>query len=133
MLTKFSIITKKKLELIDITDEVKNIIEKSNVKDGIVNISLPHTSAALITAINSDENAHKDFFDTFSKLIPKGLLEYRHIGENSDSHIKSALLGTEKNIIIEERELLLGKWQSLFLCELDGPRERHIFVKILAG
>ncbi len=133
MLTKFSIITKKKLELIDITDEVKSIIEKSNVKDGIVNVSLPHTSAALITAINSDENANQDFFDTLSKLIPKGLLEYKHIGENSDSHIKSALLGTEKNIIIEERELLLGKWQSLFLCELDGPRERHIFVKILVG
>ncbi len=133
MLTKFSIITKERLEIIDITKEVREFVKKSNIRDGVVYISIPHTSAALITAINSDENAHLDFKDTLSKLIPKGLIEYKHIGENSDSHIKSAILGTEKHLIIEDRDLLLGRWQSLYLCELDGPRERHINLKILAG
>lgn len=133
MLTKFSRITNKRFEVVDITDEVKKIVARSNVKEGIVNISIPHTSAALIIAINSDDNAHTDFFETLSRLVPKGSMEYRHIGENSDSHTKSAILGTEKHIIIENTELLLGRWQSLYLCELDGPRERNVFVKIIAG
>ena len=133
MLTKISRMTKKRNEVIDITKEVKEIVDKSNVKDGIVYISIPHTSAALITAINSDENAHVDYFDVLNRLVPKGAMEYRHIGENSDSHTKSVILGTEKNIIVENRELLLGRWQSIYLCELDGPRERDVFVKILAG
>jgi secondary thiamine-phosphate synthase enzyme len=82
---------------------------------------------------NTDQGLRQDILNALETLFPSGNTKYKHRGENADAHIKNALVGTSVTLLIEDRALKLGRWQSLYLCEFDGPRERELWVKILAG
>jgi secondary thiamine-phosphate synthase enzyme len=124
--------TSSKIEMIDITRQVQDIVQHSKVTHGICIVFVPHTTAAITINENADPAVCKDIIGELSKIIP---LEdnYRHIEGNSAAHIKATLTGSSQTVIIEKGELQLGTWQSLFFCEYDGPRNRKAWIKIIKG
>jgi secondary thiamine-phosphate synthase enzyme len=124
--------TSSKIEMIDITRQVQDIVQHSKVTHGICIVFVPHTTAAITINENADPAVCKDIIGELNKIIP---LEdnYRHIEGNSAAHIKATLTGSSQTVIIEKGELQLGTWQSLFFCEYDGPRNRKAWVKIIKG
>jgi len=124
--------TNKREEIIDITKEVNELIK--DVKNGSVLVFSKHTTTGLTINENDDPVIKDDLLDYLSKAILRG--KWRHDvsgrcnrGNNADAHIKASLIGNSKLIPIENGKLALGEWQSLWLCEFDGPREREILVQ----
>ncbi|MBU1198463.1 MAG: secondary thiamine-phosphate synthase enzyme YjbQ [Nanoarchaeota archaeon] len=129
----FTINTTQKQELLDITDKVNEILQKSKAKTGICNVFVTHATAAIIINENHDPNICIDLLNALNKSFPDnaGYLHDR-IDGNAGAHIKAAILGPGETIPIENNKLKLGTWQSLMLVELDGPRtDREIQVIIL--
>ena len=124
--------TSSKIEMIDITRQVQDIVQHSKVTHGICIVFVPHTTAAITINENADPAVCKDIIGELNKIIP---LEdnYRHIEGNSAAHIKATLTGSSQTVIIEKGELQLGTWQSLFFCEYDGPRKRKAYIKVING
>ncbi len=132
MQEEFYISTKKKQELIDITSKVNSIIAKSKAKSGLCNVFTAHATAAIIINENYDPNICTDLINALNKLVPKGIWLHDKIDGNADSHIKSAILGPSETIPIKNGELQLGRWQSIMLAELDGPRnDRKIRITVI--
>ena len=133
MQEQFTISTEKKQELIDITGQVNSIINKSKIKDGLCNVFAAHATAAIIINENYDPNICTDLLNALSKLVPSGIWLHDRIDGNADAHIKSAILGPSETIPIKNGELQLGRWQSVMMAELDGPRnDRKIIITILS-
>jgi secondary thiamine-phosphate synthase enzyme len=122
--------TRKRVEAVDITDSVLNFVKESNVKDGILFIYVPHTTAGITINENADPSVIDDILNKLNEIVPK-IGNYKHIEGNSDSHIKSSIVGVSKNLIIEDGKVILGTWQGIFFLEFDGPRERKVVLKIL--
>lgn len=122
--------TKYKSEMIDITNNIKEEVIKSGIKNGVVTIFMPHTTASIILFEKIDPNSKRDFLKTMTDIISTKN-EFLH--ENSISHIKSALLRNSISLIVENAQIILGEWQGLYLVEFDGGRERNIFMKVLNG
>ncbi len=125
-----SITTSKKQEMIDITNKVYSIVKKSKIREGVCNIFVMHTSAAIIINENYDPNICLDIIDALNGMVPK--LEWRHnkVDGNAEAHIKAAILGPHEIIPLKDGKMQLGKWQSPMLVELDGPRKREIIIQI---
>jgi secondary thiamine-phosphate synthase enzyme len=130
MFEKFDVITESRTQMIDITDEIRNIVIKSGVESGIVMIHIPHTTAAVTINENADNDVQTDMTRFMDELIPQKSW-FKHMEGNSDSHIKSSLFGCDQTIIIENGKLALGTWQGIYFCEFDGPRTRKVFVKVV--
>jgi secondary thiamine-phosphate synthase enzyme len=122
--------TNLKKEVIDITDKINVLIKKENLKDGLINIFLMHTTAALTTA-DLDPGTDLDMLDAFSKLIPKLNYRHPHNPDHVPDHILSSLIGTSLTLPILNNEVLLGTWQRIILIEFDGPRLRKINIKFI--
>ena len=121
--------TNHKSELIDITEIVKETVIKSGIKNGLCNVFTPHTTAGIILFENVDPNLKRDFLGHMHKLVPSDI-EFAH-GSNAHAHLKSALTGSSVVIPIEDAKPLFGKWQGVFFCEFDGPRERKVYIKVI--
>ncbi len=121
--------TNHKSELIDITEIVKEAVIKSGIKNGLCNVFTPHTTAGIILFENVDPNLKRDFLGHMHKLVPSDI-EFAH-GSNAHAHLKSALVGSSVVIPIEDAKPLFGKWQGVFFCEFDGPRERKVYIKVI--
>jgi len=134
MLKEFEIATSKSQELIDITEKVKKIVKDSEIKEGICLVYTPHATAGILINENYDTFVCEDITKKLNDIIPlhDG---YKHdkIDNNAHAHIKAALIGPSETIIIKDAELLLGTWQGIGFLELDGPRKRKVFVKIIKG
>ena len=124
--------TSKRSEMIDVTDRVAAIVSKLGVKEGMAIVSVPHTTAACTINENADPDVRHDMLRKLEELIPKREAYYRHNEGNSDSHVKSSLVGTTVTVLIESGELVLGTWQGIYFCEFDGPRDRTMHVKVVA-
>ena len=125
-----NISTTNRVDLIDITSQVQKAVSESHIDDGIVIVYVPHTTCGITINEGSDPAVVRDIKYQLEKLIPyqQG---YHHLEGNSDSHIKTCLIGSSENIVIENGQLALGTWQSIFLCDFDGPRNRKIYIKII--
>ncbi len=97
---------------------------------GVCHIYVPHTTAGVTINENDDPDVARDIEAMLDRLVPKDG-PYQHWEGNADSHIKSALTGVSQTVMIEGARLALGRWQAIFFCEFDGPRERQVRVKIL--
>ncbi len=125
--------TSKKQEVIDITDKVNSIIKKSKIKNGICNVFAAHATASIIINENYDPDICLDLLDALNKLIPSGIWRHDRIDGNGDAHIKSAILGPSETIPIKDGELSLGRWQSIMMVELDGPRANRKIIVTIVG
>jgi len=121
-----------KEELKDITGGVAEIVRASAVKSGVCHVFVPHTTCALAINENADPDVKTDILAKLCETISEDF-PYRHSEGNSPAHIKTVLTGTSLTIIVENRELQLGTWQGIYLCEFDGPRTRQVWVKIMEG
>lgn len=118
-------------ELIDITAEVRSLVEKSRVRDGVCHIFALHTTAGITVNEGADPDVQWDIIDYLNKKVPVSY-PFSHKEGNSDAHVKSSMVGVCKTIIIEDGRLLLGTWQAIYFCEFDGPRNgRRIAVQII--
>lgn len=129
---KFEIQTNARNQMIDITKYVEMAVKKSGVKNGICVIHIPHTTAGVTINENADPDVCDDIIFHLNTLIPN-LKTFKHFERNSDSHLKSSIIGCSQTVIIENGELLLGRWQGIYFCEFDGERHRNFFVKIIEG
>lgn len=131
---ELTIKTKKRQEMIDITDRVNELVKNTGIKSGLCNVYVKHTTAALVINENDDPNIEKDFLKTLNEIIPKnnGYL-HDNIDNNAQAHIIASILSPSINIPIRDNKLALGRWQALMLIELDGPRERKILVTCLGN
>ncbi len=134
MQQEFYISTSKKQELIDITDKVNSIIKKSKIESGVCNIFTAHATAAIVINENYDPNICLDLIDALNKLVPAGIWRHDRVDNNADAHIKAAILGPSETIPIKNGILDLGRWQSIMMCELDGPRQnRKVIVTVTSS
>jgi secondary thiamine-phosphate synthase enzyme len=129
---QINVLSKKRAELIDITSQVQNIVKRSGVKEGVCYVYVPHTTAAVTINENADPSVINDIQNYLNKLVPFDG-PYSHAEGNSDAHIKTSLMGSSKNIVVTNGDLLLGTWQGIFFCEFDGPRNRKVHIKVIAG
>ncbi len=126
----FSISTKKRNELIDITSRVSSAVSQSGIANGDVIVYCPHTTAAITINENADPSVIHDLLLTLEEVIPHNRPGYQHYEGNSDAHCKSSLIGCSEQVLIKGKKLSLGTWQGIFFCEFDGPRSRKVYVQI---
>jgi len=131
-MTSFDVTTHVRTELLDITDKVKDAVAKSKVGSGMCFVYVPHTTAAVTVNESYDPDVARDITAALSKLVPHRA-EYAHSEGNSDAHIKTAMVGSCQPIPVEEGRLALGRWQGIFFCEFDGPRQRRVQVQIMSS
>jgi secondary thiamine-phosphate synthase enzyme len=129
---KISINTSRRAELVDITGEVQSCAALDKVADGLCVVFCPHTTAGLTINENADPDVKDDIVKTLKNIVPESA-DYSHAEGNSDSHIKSSLLGSSLSVIVSGGKLQLGTWQGIFFCESDGPRQREVWVKAVKG
>ena len=125
---RLTVKTHSKRQILDITDQVESLLRRSSTdKQGVCNMVVLHTTAALTTA-DLDPGTDLDMLDAFEKIVPK--LNYRHPHDPSHTpdHILSTLIGTSLTLLVENGSFVLGTWQRLILVELDGPRSREIAI-----
>jgi secondary thiamine-phosphate synthase enzyme len=119
----------KREEMIDITRDVEGHLPKEG--DGICVLFVQHTTCGLTVNENADPDVQTDMLGFLRRFIPQHEPNFRHAEQNSDAHIKASLVGTSVTVPFRNGRLLLGRWQAVYLCEFDGPRERKIVLKHL--
>jgi secondary thiamine-phosphate synthase enzyme len=116
--------------MMDVTRQVSDAVEESGIRNGLVVLFVPHTTAAITINENADPDVVRDMLIGLSKAFPlKG--DYKHFEGNSHAHLKSSCIGVDQTIIIENGLMLLGTWQGIYFCEFDGPRIRELVIKVL--
>ena len=122
--------------LYEFTDQTIQWINKNNFKNGMLNLSIQHTSASLIVQENADPDVQKDLINYFDKLVPMDNKLYVHTTEGKDdmpAHIKSALTNNQISLSIKDSELLLGTWQGLYLFEHRLEQQNRIIIHHFIG
>lgn len=125
--------TQKRDEMKDITREIASFVEDSGVAEGTVLIYCPHTTAGIAINENADPDVKSDVLMRLDEVYPWEHPKYRHMEGNTASHLKSITWGPSQTVIIHNGKLLLGRWQGIYFCEFDGPRQREYMVKIMRG
>ena len=118
-------------ELVEFTDEVRRRLKASGARSGICVLYVQHTTAGLTINENADPDVPHDMLHALRTLIPQHGLNFRHGEQNSDAHIKATLTGSSLTVPFHDGELLLGRWQGIFLCEFDGARERQVILQVM--
>ncbi|NOR64911.1 MAG: YjbQ family protein [Candidatus Scalindua sp.] len=127
MIKQLTIKTSKRNEFVDITAQIQEIV--GEVSEGVVTVFVPHTTTGITINENADPDVPRDILKKLEKLIPQRD-NYSHMEGNSDAHIKASLFGSSVRVIIQNGQLLLGTWQSIFFCEFDGPRTRMFYIQV---
>jgi secondary thiamine-phosphate synthase enzyme len=117
-------------ELVEFTGQVQQLLTASGEKEGIVVLYVQHTTAGLTVNENADPDVPRDMLHALRTLLPQHGMGFRHGEENSDAHIKASVVGSSVTIPFADGNLLLGRWQGIFLCEFDGARERKVLMMI---
>jgi len=128
---RLKVTTRSRVEFQDITSQVQEAISSSGIKDGLCYVFVPHTTAGITVNEHADPSVAADISEQLSRLVPQRG-DYHHLEGNAPAHIKASLVGNSQMLLIEDGRLSLGTWQGLFLCEFDGPRQRTVFVKVMA-
>ncbi len=125
--------TRQRNQMIDVTAEVQRAVREAKLESGHVICYVPHTTAGITVQENADPDVVHDVLWKLAQLVPKDESAFRHAEGNSDSHIKSSLMGSSVIVLVEEGQLVFGTWQGIYFCEFDGPRQRRMIVKCVAG
>ena len=125
----FEVHTRRRAQLVNITDKVSEAVERSGVREGICHVFIPHTTAGVTVNEGADPDVAADIESLLAELVPKEAA-FEHAEGNSDSHIKAMLSGPSCAAPVRDGKLALGQWQAIFLCEWDGPRTRRVEVGV---
>jgi secondary thiamine-phosphate synthase enzyme len=123
--------TSRRTEMKNVTPEVEKAVRDSGCVSGVCHLYVPHTTAGVIVNEGYDPDVARDIEGALDRLVPDSP-HFKHSEGNSDSHIKTALVGSSETVWIENGKLALGRWQQIFFAEFDGPRSRELRVKIVS-
>lgn len=126
----FEVTTGRRAQLVDITERVAQAVESSGVNDGVCHVFVPHTTAGVTINEGADPDVAADIESHLGELVPKEAA-FEHAEGNSDSHIKTVLIGPSCTAPVRGGKLALGTWQAVFLCEWDGPRTRRVEIGVM--
>jgi secondary thiamine-phosphate synthase enzyme len=132
MIHTLSVPTSRRIEMVDITGQIQELVRQSGVEEGVCHIFEAHTTAGLTINENADPSVAADILMVLNRIISEKEA-YRHLEGNSPAHIKASLMGPQLTVLVSNGSLLLGTWQGVFLAEFDGPRTRKVHIKIMAG
>jgi len=118
-------------QMIDITADVEERLREAKRDGGVCVLFVQHTTCGLTVNENADPDVQSDMLGFLKRLIPQHEPHFKHGEENSDAHIKSSLVGTTVTVPFENGKLALGRWQAVYLCEFDGPRQRKLVMQII--
>lgn len=121
--------TDQKQLMLDVTKQIAAKVKESGIASGVCTVFVPHTTAGITTQVSTDPDVKLDMIDALERLVP-AKTKYRQPDGNTHAHIKASLVGSSVTAIVENRKLVLGTWQGIFLCEFDGPRERSLLVHV---
>ena len=122
-------------ELVDVTGELRAALRAAAVRDGLVVVYVPHTTAGVTIQENADPDVQADFLLALENAVPPRPARgsYRHAEGNSDAHVKASLVGSSATIIVEGGAPVLGTWQGVYLSQFDGPRRRTVHLAWVPG
>lgn len=115
--------------MVDITERVREAVQRSGARDGVCHVFVPHTTAGVTINEGADPDVASDIVSHLGEMVPKEAA-FEHAEGNSDSHIKTVLAGPSCAMPVKDGALGLGTWQAVFLCEWDGPRTRRVEVGV---
>jgi len=124
--------TDKAQQFLDITPQVRLVVRESGVKSGVCRVFVPHTTAAVTINENADPDVRKDILNRLEQIAPADGA-YLHSEGNAHAHIKASIVGSSVSVFVEAGQLVLGTWQSIFVCEFDGPRTRNLMIRVSSG
>ena len=124
--------TANQVEFVDVTQQVRQWLQQQSVTAGVLTLYVPHTTAGITINENADPDVIGDMTRELNKVIPFED-DYRHREGNAAAHIKSSIMGTSLQVIVDRGELVLGTWQGIFFAEFDGPRSRKLHLQLVAG
>lgn len=133
MIHTFQLSTGQRDEMIDITEKIAVIVKQGKIQEGIAIVYCPHTTAGIAINENADPDVVRDVLMRLNEVYPWEHPKYRHMEGNTASHLKAIMTGTSQTVLVTGGRLLLGRWQGIYLCEFDGPRQRTVHVKLLEG
>ena len=133
MRKSFHIKTTQREELIDITSQVQQFVTDSGTQNGLVSVYAQGATAAIMIQENWDDSVQTDVVHLLQKLIPKGVWLHDRQDGNGDAHLKSGLVGPSETIPVIDGKLGLSRWQNVFFCEFDGPRQQRPIVCTVIG
>ncbi len=123
--------SQRRRQLVDVTSFVQEAVAASGFEEGLCHVAVPHTTAAVLLNENADPAVGEDILAALGAMLPP--VAWRHAEGNSDAHVLSTLVGHSVTVPISNGELALGRWQAVYLLELDGPRRRELWVTCLGG
>lgn len=127
----FEVRTRERAELVEITEQVRRALKQSGIRQGVCVVYCPHTTAAVTVNENADPDVVHDMLSWLNRAVPQEQPGFRHAEGNSDAHIKASLVGSSVTLLVENGDLVLGRWQGVYFCEFDGPRTRGVNVQSL--
>nr|WP_321466274.1 secondary thiamine-phosphate synthase enzyme YjbQ [uncultured Desulfobulbus sp.] len=129
---EFTLSSRVRLEMRDITDTLQQIVAEQGIDEGVLYVYNPHTTAGLLINEGADPDVQRDLLGALTQIVPANY-PYQHAEGNSPAHMMTALVGSSVTLFIHQGRLRLGTWQRIFFGEFDGPRTRKVWWKILAG
>lgn len=133
MLHTFTLSTKQRDEMIDITGQVRSLLHEEGLENGLAIIYCPHTTAGITINENADPDVKHDVLLRLDEVYPWEHPRYLHAEGNTASHLKAITTGSSQTVIVNRSRLVLGQWQGIYFCEFDGPRQRTCYVKFIKG
>ena len=127
---RITVETTKREQTIDITPRVKAAVTRAKIRDGLVAVSVGHTTAAVFVNENADPDVQKDLLTALERMVPRDA-QYAHAEGNGPAHVKAIVVGNSVALPIRDGEIELGTWQGLYFAELDGPRERTATITVI--
>ncbi len=129
MMHEYTVESKTRQEMINVTDIVQQAVAGSGLESGLALCFVPHTTAAITINEDADPDVKRDLLYKLEKEIPQAD-GYHHTEGNSDAHVKASLIGASELVAFEGKRLILGRWQGIYFCEFDGPRRRRLIVRV---
>jgi secondary thiamine-phosphate synthase enzyme len=125
---EISVRTPEREVLVDISERVRTAVNQAHPRfSGVITVFVPHTTAGVTINEGADPSVVRDMVESLRRLVPREA-GYRHGEGNSDAHIKASLVGSSVLVPVEQGRLRLGTWQSIYLAEFDGPRDRRVWI-----
>jgi secondary thiamine-phosphate synthase enzyme len=117
--------TRARTQFVNITAKVEAAL---GIKDGVVTVFVPHTTAGITINENADPDVTADMEAALEKMVPWDA-GYQHSEGNAAAHVKASMMGSSVSVIVKDGRLQLGTWQAIYFCEFDGPRSRKVIVQ----
>ena len=127
---EISVSTHARAGLVDVTELVRREVRAAGVREGVVTLFVPHTTAGITIQENADPDVVHDLLLALERAVPWRSPDYRHAEGNTAAHVKASMMGSSAQVFIRDGDLALGTWQAVYFCEFDGPRSRRLWLRV---